>query len=385
MEPEELIEIILNGEDSNHEFKSNIRHGSKLVPEVIAFSNSEGGVILIGVNDDGEIAGLSGDDIKRLNQLLPNLASDNIRPPVRLNTQNVSLAEGLVMVVSVPEGTSKPYMDNNTSIYIRNGASSQKLRSREEIQRIFQSSGLVQADATPVNSSSLVDLDVKYFETFFEKEFGFSTKDQEISLPQLLENMKLAKNGVLNYGGILLFGSNPQNWLPVFNVKAVAFPGINIEDVNYLDSKDINGRLSDIFQKTLGFVLDNIRHVQNNQGFNSIGEPEIPKIVLEELIANALIHRDYFVSAPIKVLVFSDRIEIISPGHLPNNLTTENIKMGISNVRNPIFHSFATKILPYRGVGSGILRAIKAYPNIEFLDDRDGNTFRVTILRESSI
>ncbi|MBF4360582.1 ATP-binding protein, partial [Vibrio anguillarum] len=92
-----------------------------------------------------------------------------------------------------------------------------------------------------------------------------------------------------------------------------------------IDSQDINGKLSDVFQKVLGFVLANIRHVQNEQGFNSVGEPEIPRIVLEELIANALIHRDYFVSAPIKVLVFADRIEIVSPGHLPNNLTIENI------------------------------------------------------------
>ncbi len=385
MEPEELTEIIFKGEDSNYEFKSNIRHVSYLVPEVIAFSNSQGGVILIGVNDDGEIEGLSSDDIKRLNLLLPNLASENIRPPITLNTQNVSLAEGLVMIVSVPEGANKPYMDNNTSIYVRNGARSQKLRSREEIQRIFQSSGLIQADATPVSSSSLADLDLQYFETFFEEKFGASTKDQEISLPQLLENMKLAKNGVLNYGGILLFGSNPQSWLPVFDVKALAFQGDSIEDVNYLDSRDIKGRLSDIFQKTLGFLLDNIRHVQNDQGFNSLGEPEISRIVFEELIANALIHRDYFVSAPVKVLVFSNRIEIISPGHLPNNLTTDNIKMGISNVRNPILHSFATELLPYRGLGSGVLRAIRAYPKIEFLDDRDGNTFRVTILRESSL
>ncbi|MBF4296939.1 ATP-dependent DNA helicase RecG, partial [Vibrio anguillarum] len=153
---------------------------------------------------------------------------------------------------------------------------------------------------------------------------------------------------------------------------AVAFPGVNIEDEHYIDSQDINGKLSDVFQKVLGFVLANIRHVQNEQGFNSVGEPEIPRIVLEELIANALIHRDYFVSAPIKVLVFADRIEIVSPGHLPNNLTIENIKMGNSNVRNPILASFAPKVLPYRGLGSGIKRAIKAYPDIEFIDDRAG-------------
>jgi Predicted transcriptional regulator containing an HTH domain and an uncharacterized domain shared with the mammalian protein Schlafen len=134
----------------------------------------------------------------------------------------------------------------------------------------------------------------------------------------------------------------------------------------------------------LSFVLGNIHYLQNEQGVNSLGEPEIPRIVFEELIANALIHRDYFVSAPIKVLVFSDRVEITSPGHLPNNLTIENIKLGNSNVRNPILASFAPRILPYRGLGSGILRAIKAYPDIDFIDDREGNVFKAVIRRKGS-
>jgi ATP-dependent DNA helicase RecG len=108
---------------------------------------------------------------------------------------------------------------------------------------------------------------------------------------------------------------------------------------------------------------------------------EIPKVVLEELLANALIHRDYFISAPIRIFIFTNRIEIISPGHLPNNLTVANIKAGNSNIRNPILASFATKILPYRGLGNGIRRALKAYPAIEFEDDRSGNQFKVIIFR----
>ena len=194
--------------------------------------------------------------------------------------------------------------------------------------------------------------------------------------------MNLMRSGQLNLCGALLFSQRPQFRLPVFIVKAVAFPGENIADTTYRDSQDITGKLSDIFQKALSFVLSNIHHQQQDQGVNSIGEPEIPRIVLEELIANALIHRDYFISAPIKVFVFTNRIEIISPGHLPNNLTVENIKLGNSNVRNPILASFAPRVLPYRGLGSGILRALKAYPDIEFVDDRKGNTFKVVIRRK---
>lgn len=111
------------------------------------------------------------------------------------------------------------------------------------------------------------------------------------------------------------------------------------------------------------------------------GQAEIPRIVWEELIANALIHRDYFISAPVRVLVFADRVEIISPGHLPNHLTIENIKAGNSNMRNPILASFAAKLLPYRGLGSGLLRALRAWPQIELIDDRAGNLFKVIVTR----
>jgi predicted HTH transcriptional regulator len=97
--------------------------------------------------------------------------------------------------------------------------------------------------------------------------------------------------------------------------------------------------------------------------------------------ANALMHRDYFVSAPIRIFIFDDRVEIISPGHLTNNLTVANIKTGNSNIRNPVLTSFATKLLPYRGLGTGILRALREYPSIEFESDRDGNLFRATIRR----
>ena len=99
-------------------------------------------------------------------------------------------------------------------------------------------------------------------------------------------------------------------------------------------------------------------------------------------MANALIHRDYFISAPVRIFLYRDRIEIISPGHLPNFLTVENIKAGNSNIRNPILASFATKLLLYRRLGSGIRRALKAYPDIDFIDDKEGNTFTVVIRRK---
>jgi ATP-dependent DNA helicase RecG len=276
-------------------------------------------------------------------------------------------------------------MDKNGVIWVKSGSDKRKATSREEIQRLYQSAGLIHGDEIPVPGLTVADLDTDYFKTFFERNFGESLEDQDLPLAVLLENMNLMKDGVFNVSGALLFAKIPSFKLPVFIVKAIAFPGNEIHEEHYIDSQDLTGKIADVFQKSMSFVLGNIRHIQGEQNVNAPGEPEIPKLSLEELIANALIHRDYFVSAPVRLFIFADRVEIISPGHLPNNLTVENIKRGNSNIRNPVLASYATKILPYRGLGSGIIRALKAYPHIDFEDNHDGNLFKVIIRRQTEI
>ncbi|WP_101516771.1 RNA-binding domain-containing protein [Pseudomonas aeruginosa] len=383
METTELIDLLSRGEDSRQQFKTDINNADALAAEIVAFSNTAGGRIFIGVNDDGSVRGLSGADVARLNMLIANVASQVVRPAVNPLTENVPHPAGTVLVLSIAEGVNKPYMDKNGAIWVKNGSDKRRATSREELQRLFQQAGLVHADETPVAGLSAGDVDLPYFETFFEQQFGEPLAQHNQPLPQLLTNMNLMNQGQLNVAGGLLFAKSPHYALPAFVVKAVAFVGTQIEDERYIDSRDIAGKLADVFQQTLGFIVANTRAAQGEQGFNSQGQPEIPRIVWEELVANALIHRDYFVSAPIRVLVFADRVEIISPGHLPNNLTIENIKAGNSNMRNPILASFAAKLLPYRGLGSGLLRSLRAWPPIELIDDRAGNLFKAIVARPS--
>jgi ATP-dependent DNA helicase RecG len=123
---------------------------------------------------------------------------------------------------------------------------------------------------------------------------------------------------------------------------------------------------------------------QGDKGFNSEGDLEVPVSALEEIVVNMLLHRDYFISAPWRVMLFDDRIELISPGALPNNLTIENIRNGVSVIRNPLIASFATKELPYRGLGTGIRRAVAAVPDLKLESDHDRNLFTVTIPRKAA-
>jgi ATP-dependent DNA helicase RecG len=237
--------------------------------------------------------------------------------------------------------------------------------------------------ATEMSATALTpaDIDLNYFNVFFERKYKKNLQEQELPLPSILSNMNLMNGSFLNTAGALLFAISPQFKLPLFIVKAISYPGTEINESAYIDSRDITGKIRDLFDNTIAFISANIPHIQNGKSVNSVGDLSIPRIVLEEMTANALIHRDYFISAPIRVFVFIDRIEIISPGHLPNNLTVENIKAGNSNIRNPILASFATKLIPYRGLGTGIIRALKIYPNIDLIDDRENNLFKVIIYR----
>ena len=381
METVEILQILAQGEDSRNQFKKNVTNADALAAELVAFSNTVGGKIFIGVDDDGVIVGLKVADIQRINQLLSNTASQNVRPAINPLTEIFTIEEKCILVVDVVKGSNKPYQDKNGVIWVKKGSDKRRATAREEIQRLFQESGMVHADIIPAGGMTITDIDMPYFTAFFQKRYGKSLKDQQIPLEQLITNLNLGKDGLLNITGALLFSNTPEIRLPSYIVKAAAFPGISIATEEYIDSRDITGKLSNIFQQTIGFLMDNTRQIQGEQGINSPGKPEIPRIVLEELVANALVHRDYFVSASVRMFVFSDRIEIISPGHLPNNLTVENIKAGNSNTRNPVLASFAYQILPYRGFGSGILRALKHYPDIEFIDDREGNLFKCIIRR----
>ena len=191
---------------------------------------------------------------------------------------------------------------------------------------------------------------------------------------------------MLNLAGVLMFTERPEWIVPQFVVKAIRYPGNAIHANAYIDTEDFSGPLRQVFDDTQSFIMRNLHKVQAGRGINSPGVPEIPEAVFEELLVNALVHRDYLVSAPIRIFIFDNRIEIISPGHLPNNLTVEKIRAGNSNIRNPILVSYVAKgLLPYHGLGSGITRALTAWPEIDFSSDHEGCLFTATVHRHELV
>jgi ATP-dependent DNA helicase RecG len=383
MEPSELSDIIQKGESTKIQFKERLPHPDSLAQEMAAFSNTEGGLIIIGVNDkSGALNGLSFTEIQATNMQLVNVASQSVFPPVIITTETVTINGNNLLVVTLKEGISKPYKDRNGSIFVKNGSDKRKVTSNDEIARLLQSSKVMFADELPIPGTSVADIDLRYYKSFIERKFRRSFEDLKIGLPASLQSQNLLKDNELTLAGVLLFCSNRQKYRPQYSVQCVAVDATDLTGNNYADNEPaFDGNLEEVYSQTMAFLNRNLKKIQSGKSFNSPAVWEIPYEVFEELIVNALIHRDYFVSTTIKVRIFSDRVEIESPGKLPNSLTENNVKNGISIPRNPVLQSLAQYLLPYKGLGTGIPRAFSIYPHISLNNQPEMDRFIVKIQR----
>ena len=387
MTVKELRELINLGEDSRTQLKRQFNGVDAVASEIAAMLNSEGGKIIVGVSDQGETAGV--ECLRELNQWISNACSQKIEPPASVITELLRVDEKRVMVISVALGTDKPYAVDKSTFWVRVGAGKRRA-TREELRRLMQASGVSYADEMPLANTHLDDLDRLRFRLFYEEQYGREIESLNLNIERILSNLKLMKHSNLTLAGLLLFGKELQRVRPQFVIKAVAFDGNSPTGTAYLDSEDIGFTLSEQFKNTMGFLSRNLHKLQNEQNFNSTGKWEVPKVALEEAVANTLIHRDYFISSSIRVFVFGDRVEIISPGRLPNTATIESIKAGIQIVRNPILASFAPKLgFPYRGLGTGVPRMIEECRNAnlsepQLIENKTGEVFKVIFYRPTS-
>ncbi len=382
----ELLDIISTGETSKVQFKKEIDNDDSIAAELIAFSNSKGGMILFGIEDKkGTVLGLDYQQLQSYNNRIATIANDKVKPQIFLYTEVVSIPsetdEKKILVVEVSEGIAKPYKDKNGAIWIKQGSDKRRLTDNNEQVRLFQQSGILYLDEMIIPQTSIDDINFSKVEEYV-KAIQKRETDEKIEISEtLLTNLNILKDGRLTLGGLLFFANNPQKYRPAFCVKAISFFGNSIGGTDYRSNKEIVGTIPKIFEETMSFFNANLQHIQDGQNFNKTGILEVSQTALEELLQNALVHRDYSKNSPVRIMIFDNRIEIVSPGSLPNSLTIENVKMGNAVVRNNLLVSYCSKLMNYRGFGSGITRALEAQPNIELINDSEGEQFQVIIPR----
>lgn len=384
MEKLALLDIIETGEDSTTEFKQGRINQDSLSQEIVAFANTEGGLILFGIEDKTHnLVGIETLEADQIDKDIGNLVRDLIKPGLAVLIKRYILDRKLLLYVKVTKGENKPYRAKG-KIYVRQGSLKRLLTDSDEILRLYQASGNLCADEMPVEETTVDDVDLGKVHDYLKRQ-NKEVKDIDVRLLQNLRIMRKDERSRLSLGGLLFFGKEPQRYKPVFVIKAVSFFGNSIGGTAYRESLDLEGTIPELFEGGIRFLKNNLKHTQQGQNFNLTGKLEVSEVALEELLQNALIHRDYLKNAPIRLLIFDDRIEIISPGKLPNSLTVENTKLGNTVVRNNLLVSYCSKLMKYRGLGSGISRALKEQPDIVLVNDREGEQFKVTLPRPQKV
>lgn len=258
--------------------------------------------------------------------------------------------------------------------------------SPEELRRLFAESHRLFADEEALDNSDITDLNAEAFYTFLDRDNHDVYEDLKLGkleLATVLQNLGLLRDTHLTLAGNLIFGKIPSRFSPSFYVDCVNFDGDDVDVDGFIAKSTVKGNVRQQYEGGMQFLQNNLRRVPLTTGFNAQMRLEIDESVLGELLVNALVHRDYYIQSSVKVFVFKTRLEIISPGKLPNSLTVEKIKSGLSVHRNPILNSVCKSVLPYSGYGSGIKRVLRLNPAVTFFNDLDKEEFRCVIPREA--
>jgi ATP-dependent DNA helicase RecG len=361
MELDELKERILRWENLHTEFKEWPVHPDDLAAGIVAFANTDGGQLIHGIADNRQIIGVENPDA--VERTVDNVAYNNCEPTITIVQEVISIEGKKVIVVHVPKGDERPYRTNRGIYYVRT-SSGRRQASREELLRLFQASESLYFDETVVGKTTVDDIDKEYLERFLKEHYGGrSLDDFWVPAEQVMRNLRLVRNNHLTVAGVLLFGKNPQALLPYAQINAAKFPGTDIADAPE-DRKDFGGKLIQQLEDVERFLKSHLHVRHRINGFQPERYPEIPEDALREGIVNALVHRDYSIRAPIRVLIFEDRLDIRSPGCPPNTVDVEAMKFGTHVPRNPIILSHFAKFGYVTSIGSGIPRIISRVQKI---------------------
>lgn len=366
----ELLELIKNGENSKIEFKQEEVKPTERAKEIVAFANSDGGAIFIGVDDNGNVVGAKRKDLE---EWIINVCRNNCYPSLIPIFESILVDDKTVAVVTVPKREGIVHRALDGRYYIRVG-STKRDATPEELARLFQYGGIVHHDISPVYNTSISDLDRERLEDYFSKQLNIDLNKHKVSFEQLLENIKvLAKvegKYFVTISGLLIFGKYPERFLTQAGITAVKFQGTEM-DYTMVDKQAItgplinkynsNGEVSDegVIDRAIKFVESHTNNTSTMNGIRRTETPQYPVGPIREGIVNAVSHMNYAITgSKIRLFIFKDRLEIRSPGKLPNTVTIENIKRTAHYTRNPELYKLLAQHGYAEDIGLGIPQKI---------------------------
>jgi len=368
----ELFEIIANGENSGVEFKRDDIRPEQLAKEVVALVNFQGGKILLGVDDDGSIAGLQRSDVE---EWVMNVISEKVHPSILPFYEEIKIDERtIVAVLTFPQGNSKPYVRRHNKaeeVFIRVGSTS-RLATREQQMRLYEIGGMLHTEVLPVSRTSSNDLDKVRIENYLKdivNDPDMPSTDAEWENRLANIGFLTEPKGMCTIAGIVLFGKQPRQYLKQSGLRLFAF---NSPDKEYKAELDAildgplaarwdftqgarqlidEGLIESVLQKMDPFISEELNKIAEN--FQREKQYLYPIEAIREVLINALVHRDWTRFVDIEIGIYSDRLEVISPGCLQNSMTVEKMIAGQRYTRNTIIMEIMRDYgyVDFRGMG----------------------------------
>ena len=390
----EVLELIQQKEGAKLEFKRDDMRPESLAKSLVAFANMNGGTILVGVEDNGEISGIQKENFQEW--LMDTVISKYVHPFILPNYEEISIEEATLAIISLPQGNAKPYMlkhKDREDIYVRYGNTCQ-LADRESQARLFQSGGLISAESFPVYGSSIDELDERRYKEYFLKildENAISDWEQKL----INRSFLIDDSGTLrcSYFAYLMFAKKPQNRLTQSGLRLSVYSGRD-KDYGTVFDEMLNAPLAELRGEASpalhNLIIARLQPYISHEKLQDTTRKrfwDYPKEVLREVFVNALIHRDWTKQDYVRIIAYSDRLVIRSPGALPNGMSVEKIKDGEQTPRNPksvrIFRDYGYMEDQGMGIRRVVIPLMKEKNAVEPEFEATENYFQVTLLKKA--
>lgn len=350
-----IKELINGGESKTVEFKEDFPQKNQISKTVCAFANRAGGYIVVGVNDRGDVKGLSNDLLDEYLDRVSNIVHDSVYPMLIPELYTYKIDNKNVIVVQVYPGNMPPYYIKSDGklkgTYIRVGKTNKQADSemiqeleRRRVNKTFDEDISREADEGSISNLIRILANASVKEVTKEKL-------ENLNLLIAVGDVKYLSNAAL-----IVLGEMDN-----CRIKCARFTGDSVLD--FIDRKEYSGNLFNQLNSAIGFIKShiNIAGVISGSGLRRKDVLEIPEEVFREAVLNAIVHRDYSISgSDIKIAVYNSRIDVISPGGLPKSITVEEIYAGRSEIRNKIIARIFREAGIIEQWGSGIPRIREA-------------------------
>jgi len=350
-------------ESSKLEFKETIPKSPQIIKTAIAFSNMNGGKLVIGVNDHGDILGIPELEAHQAMEWIEKLVFDASVPPILPLVYQQWIDNKVLLIMEVSAGSNRPYYQKSLGLdkgtFVRLGRSTMQANADLIEELKWQARGITY-DQLPMYHANIEHLDHSKIQEFIKRRRN--------GVKVLLNDELLRSYEILTkehhslyptVAGTLLFGKNPQQFLTEAYVLCTHFSGI--EGREAISSRAMNGTLFEQYDAAYDFIIERL-----NKSFHIVGKKreeklEMPAVAVREVLMNAILHRNYHISSPIKVAIYNDRIEIFSPGSFPGPVDPENLESGITYVRNHAIAKILWECAYIEKMGSGFITLFKSY------------------------